>query len=217
MKDIEIIPKNEKQDFLHDDFLVLTADLTVPVISGLPKAALKRLNNFYESLLQEKLKYARKVLYPIAVKDYKNAVERGLSPQVYSLSMNYTVTLARLPSEKDTEETFSLYYDVYEYTGGAHGATVRYADNFSAATGYPLPSLIPRKKRGAALREITRQAVAQNASGQIPYFDKLSRNVRKYYRADQYYLTETGASVFYQLYTLAPYTAGVVTFNLQDL
>ena len=106
----------------------------------------------------------------------------------------------------------SLFYDIYEYTGGAHGNTVRYGDTWDLAGGWPVP--FPVKNRKAVLSTITAQAKDREAAQPGTFFPGVEKNVRRYFSPVQYYLAATGIAVFYQLYTIAPYVAGFIDFTV---
>ncbi len=204
----KITEKNVKNALMYDNVVVLEYDLSVPEIATTSKAAAKRINRFYDHLLAEKQRYAEKVLFKDAVKHYMLTKYEDYPFAPYNMTMKYTVTW-------NQDEKLSLYYDVYEFTGGAHGNTVRYADNFSLEDGYPLPPLIPRAARKKVIRECVRQAQEQQAAGQNYFFDNIRVNMTKYFDPEQSYLVSGGTAVFYQLYTIAPYVSGIVSFVVE--
>lgn len=112
----------------------------------------------------------------------------------------------------------SLYTDAYEFTGGAHGNTVRRGDTWEVATGTPrtLYSFFPGVKRPKQhiIEQILEEARKQNAGGEHLFFEEYETKIREQFDPNRFYLTEQGIAVFYPLYAISPYAEGVPTFFL---
>lgn len=112
----------------------------------------------------------------------------------------------------------SLYLDAYEYTGGAHGITVRQGDAWDLCSGFPRPlaSFFPPRSRWrrtvlCAMLEEGRRRVA---AGDTLYFDDWERTLVTGFDPCRFYLTREGIAVFYPLYTIAPYAEGIPVFTV---
>jgi hypothetical protein len=103
----------------------------------------------------------------------------------------------------------SLVILFYEYTGGAHGHTRQQALNYDFTTKRQLSLNDAVGRQGAVeiiLDEINRQ-IAADPEWYFPDVLPLS-----HLNEEDFYLTEAGLVVFYQLYEIAPYAAGIREF-----
>ena len=107
----------------------------------------------------------------------------------------------------------SLYTDQYEYTGGAHGNTVRSADTWllPQAERLTLGQLFPADNTYLVRVELAviDQIEAQNAAGTGAYFDNYRELVPQTFNPAQFYLTPEGLTVYFQQYDIAPYASGI--------
>ena len=115
-------------------------------------------------------------------------------------------------------DLFSLTVDAYEFTGGAHGHTVRRGDTWQVSSGMPrsLFSFFPDEKpvKRRILAEMIAQAQAMQESGEHLFFDDYQTLMREYFDPELFYLTPEDIAVFYPLYAIGPYVEGFVTFVL---
>lgn len=188
----------------HEGVSLVKVSISYPVISGLSSAAQNRINRYYTYASNRLLKRSEKEIYKFALETY-NAMGIGFTP--FSIAMAYTVT-------KNSDGVLSLYMDVYEYMGGAHGATTRYGDTWSLVSGYPvsISALFPK---GAKYKEMILSYVLEKAQGQTNgemYYEDYQRLIRKNFSEDNFHLTGEGLAVFYQEYSIAPYAAGIIVF-----
>ncbi|MDR1736595.1 MAG: hypothetical protein LBR85_06990 [Oscillospiraceae bacterium] len=136
-----IKPKNDCREFLHEGIPVMCADLTVPVISGIPPKAARRLNGYYEFMLRRNLKYAENILYPAARDAFSEALERGRLLPPHRLTLRYTVERAQWDGK---DGAVSISCELAKRAGDAR-TSLTYNDSFSAKDGLPL--LKPRKRK----------------------------------------------------------------------
>lgn len=163
---------------------------------------------YYERRAHAYFNYASHSLYAQAVQNYEYALVRGYPFHMFTAMTAYTVTL-------NCCGYLSLYTDTYEYTGGAHGNTVRKAETWRlcGARRVTLTRLFPGVNvRRVILREVYQQISEQIAQGNDVYFDDYQRGVVRYLSLRRFYLTPDGVVVYYPLYTIAPYSSGIVTF-----
>ncbi|HBQ63833.1 MAG TPA: hypothetical protein DD727_02690 [Clostridiales bacterium] len=66
--------------------------------------------------------------------------------------------------------------------------------------------------RRIILEEIRRQALLNIAQGNDIYFEDVEKNIIQYFDPKNYYLVPEGVAVYYPLYSLAPYAAGILVF-----
>lgn len=104
----------------------------------------------------------------------------------------------------------SLVQTFYTYTGGAHGMTLLDAVNLDLVNQkeLTLADIHPELERQKAviLAEINRQIAIDPSQYFMDYLPV------DYLNEDNFYLTEEGLVIFYQLYEIAPYASGIQEF-----
>jgi len=110
----------------------------------------------------------------------------------------------------------SLYFDQYEYAGGAHGLTLRYSDtwNLQKSKRIDLNELFPHKSnyKEYIIDLINQQIGIEIANGNNPYFENYSQLINENFKANSFYLTKEGVAIYFQQYDIAPYATGLPTF-----
>src|SRR5699024_9427960 len=88
----------------------------------------KNINNQIRMEVDEYFKYAANILYGQAVNVYKDSLKNDFPFHSFEADMRYTITY--------NDNCFlSLYTDIYEFTGGAHGNTVRTSNTWNLCSG----------------------------------------------------------------------------------
>ena len=114
----------------------------------------------------------------------------------------------------------SLYLSYYAYTGGAHGTHYDLAYNFDMASGQRMAlkdmfkedvdyvSLLNGEVQGQ-IDKIQKDFVEKNGEGWVPYmgFETIAED-------QHFYLTKDSLVIFFGLYEIAPYAAGIPTFEI---
>ncbi len=112
----------------------------------------------------------------------------------------------------------SLFFDQYEFTGGAHGNTVRCSDTWNLQRGCCLlmRDLFARTTnyRAYLIEHINKQIAEQMETDDSIYFDDYPCLTVRYFNERQFYLTPDGIVVYYQQYEIAPYSTGIPTFTI---
>jgi Protein of unknown function (DUF3298). len=164
---------------------------------------------YYERFTKKVSRYATTVMRKNAEKDYEYRMENGYPFNPYELRTDFIVTLNK-------DGILSLYTDVYEFTGGAHGNTLRYADIWYTGSGFPAiaSEFFPKGTNYKRLLTdfATKEAAAQIAAGTSMYFDDYPDLIKKSFSKDNIYLTPAGMALFYQQYEIAPYSEGIPVF-----
>lgn len=167
-----------------------------------------KISDFYRQTALNYYNYAMDKLYHTALDDYHERKNNRIPFHTYTAMMTYEVPL-------NLNGLLSITYDIYEFTGGAHGNTVKHADTWNMLSGNRLDLsdyFISPSYKSIIFHNITAQISDQIAQGNNYYFDNYQTNVFKYFNENNYYLTPDGFAFFYPLYTIAPYVAGIVTF-----
>lgn len=168
-------------------------------------------NEFYRSMAEEKRLYCRGNLYRDAV----NALGYSQSSQYpffpYEFDLDYKVTY-----NKDC--IVSLYFDQYEFTGGAHGQTVRTSQTWDFSTGQQLGLGDFFQNQTDYIQEILAW-IEYEIGGRLKtdpsaYFDDYHELIRSTFRENNFYITPQGIVIYYQHYDIAPYSSGLPEFLL---
>lgn len=168
-----------------------------------------KLNLYYSTKNTLFQRFDIKRLYQLAYEDYEASLKNGYPFRPYEVYRDFTVTY-----NKDC--IISMYFDTYEYTGGAHGTTVREADtwNLSTDTKVELSDLFvyPKNFEEYVTKNILQQIEENIKEGNNIYFDDFRQTVVEKFNKRDFYLTEEGIVIFYQLYDIGPYSSGIITF-----
>jgi hypothetical protein len=148
-------------------------------------------------------------LYQMAMVEYEYSVANNFPVRQFEDYVDFTVTY-------NENCVLSLYFDQYEYTGGAHGLTVRYSDtwNLQKSKRMDLNEIFPHKSdyREYVIDTINQQIAEEIATGNNPYFENYSQLVNENFKANNFYLTEEGVVIYFQQYDIAPYSTGLPEF-----
>lgn len=198
------------EELTYEGITMVTADFRYPIVSSEDSKADKRINNYYKHIAKTLMRKARNELLPAAVEEWHYASESGFPFRSFDTVMKYVVTY-------NTADILSLYYDVYEYTGGAHGITKRFGDSWRASTGWflELADFFPRGTNYKRLLIDNAIAIAtkQIAEGTHQYFDNYRKLMRKYFSQTKFYVLAGEIAIFYDQYAIAPGYEGTPVFE----
>ena len=200
------------EELTYEDIAMVSADFRYPIVSSDNKKANKRINSYYRHIARALLRRAKYELLPDAVDEWRFATENGYPFRPFEIVMKYTVT-------SNDDNVFSLFYDVYEYTGGAHGTTKRTGDTWVASTGWfmELSDFFPHGTNYKRLLTDNAIAIAadQIAAGTHQYFDNYPKLIKKYFSRSKYYITPQSVVIFYDQYAIAPGYEGTPVFDYE--
>lgn len=147
-------------------------------------------------------------LYQSAVEEYEYSEKNGFPIRMFEADVNYIITY-----NKDC--TLSLYFDRYEYNGGAHSRTIRFSDTWGIEDSHriPLEEIYPAYNLYIT-DIISGEITAQIKSGAGWYFDDYQKNVGQYFDPENFYLKPDGLAVYFQEYEIAPYSSGIPEFTI---
>ncbi|WP_276356895.1 stalk domain-containing protein [Cohnella caldifontis] len=179
----------------------LSLEVNYPVLSGLADPAVQdKINAFLKSEAESHASSGKFVLER-AVADMEGGPDEAIRP--VSFQGSYYVTY-------NENNRLSLYVDYYQYTGGAHGITVRVPYAFDLATGEKLTLQEAAGGNPGYVKiinaEISKQIKARNVPMLTP-FVTIKPN-------QPFYLTHEGLSIFFQQYEYTPYAAGIPEFRI---
>lgn len=110
----------------------------------------------------------------------------------------------------------SVYYDQYQFTGGAHGTTRRIARSWCAPLSRPLElrDFFPHNPQyllyiqNEVIRQISRQALNGNSA----CFENYETLVPQTLNPCNFYMTPDSLAIYFRQYDIAPYAAGIPVF-----
>lgn len=189
---------------------ILTLTLRCPHLTG-EGAGCRRINRFYERVSRLWRERWEGPLYQQAQAAAAADEAAGVPPRPWEARLDFTTTLLE-------GDLLSLYIDVYEFTGGAHGTTLRQGDTWQIPAGAPrtLSSFYPPRSRWRrqVLAQLHRQAARNIEGGETLYYEDWAQKLSACFDPDRFYLTPEGICLFYPLYTIAPYAEGIPVFQL---
>lgn len=206
-----ILVKNHvlSADMYYKNVLVLKYTINYPWFEDhLYSQQLTKINQQYATKAIAYQQYCEMSLYRSAVEEYEYSVKNGFPIRAYEAVVDYTVTF-------NQDCTLSLYFDQYEFTGGAHGNTIRHSDTWDIhdAHGIPLAEIYPSYKLYIT-NIISGEIAAQIKNGMNWYFDDYQKNVEQYFNPENFYLKPAGLVIYFQQYEIAPYASGIPEFTI---
>jgi len=205
-----ITMRKVKRAFSYDNKTMLTLSITFPeVILRHNTPAQNNINRHIQTQVNDFYRYASTDLYQQAIAYYKETQKNGFPFFHYDAVLQYTITYNR-------QCHLSMYRDQYEFTGGAHGNTIRASDTWNLTNGLTLQLsafFSPSQDFHAFLiKQILGQADQQMQQNPGIYFEDYQALIVQYFNEKSYYLTSSGVAIYYQQYEIAPYSTGIVVF-----
>jgi hypothetical protein len=209
---LDIIENVVKGELVYRDQKLLSYTLKYPQFVGDNfKVFLYKLNVYYKLKIDMYLKFNITKLFQMSIEDYKNSIANGYPVHLYEVVSEYTVTL-------NQDCVISLFFDKYEYTGGAHGMTIRTSDSWSLEKRkrMTLSDLFPEEfdYKKYITMEIIRQITNEIKEGNNVYFEDYAKLVNENLNINNFYLTPEGVVIYFQQYDIAPYSSGIRTFTI---
>lgn len=202
-----------KSEIKYRGEVILKYNIEYPqIIENMWKAGVQRFNKFnYANAILLK-KYAEGKLFEEAKETYEYNKENGYPIMVYELYYTFKVTY-------NTENIISIYSDKYVYTGGAHGITTRTSQNWDlrVARQIKLKELFPREPNYVSkiLTQINSKIAKDIENGNNIYFENYCCLTSENFNVNSYYLEDGKVVIYYQQYDIAPYSSGILTFEVK--
>ncbi|MBR0596668.1 DUF3298 and DUF4163 domain-containing protein [Sinanaerobacter chloroacetimidivorans] len=201
-----------ESEMYHNSVPVLHYTIQYPqFMNRYHQKALNRINTYYKKMALEYQLQFETVMYCEAVNQYEYSIANDFPFHMYEALLNFQVTY-----NKDC--VISLFFDIYRFTGGAHGNTIRFADTWNIENGYRIPLsqlFIPSLDyKEWLITMITKQIAYQMSQGENWYFEEYESLVRQYFNCNNFYLSPEGVMIFFQQYEIAPYASGIPVFTI---
>lgn len=197
---------NEQEDVL------LIRQSTLPVLETKDRPALERIDEFLKKEIQKDLEFIQKEGIRQAVEDY--AYHQGASlpynPHLYNLSYEIGI---------NDGTWFSILFIQDSYTGGAHPMTVWKSWTFQVDQGSVLGlEDVFRTDRSEAISiavDLVKESAEKKvAEGILTLYEDSSALMTTFFDPDDFYIAGENLRLYYQAYTIAPYAAGFVYFDI---
>ncbi len=202
-----------EEQMMHRGQRMLTYTIQYPeVSSAVFKATAVTINRYYRAKAELTRQRLRHSLYYQAVREFDTTKENPDIPfRPYEAFLACNITY-------NENCMMSLYFDAYQFTGGAHGNTTRTSDTWDLGCGRRV-TMARFFKPGAMYKGYVKSAVielirTQTESGDSMYFEEFETNVARYFNANNFYLVPEGLVIYYQQYQIAPYASGIPEFLL---
>lgn len=203
---VSVKTKTIEDELTYDGNVLITYKIEYPEFSGkIYLLTLKKINKYYLEKALEYKKHIEEELLPIAIEQYKDSIENNFPFRVFEALQVFSVTFNK-------SCVLSLYTDRYEYTGGAHGSTVRNSETWNLQRAGRV-SLSELYVCGGDFEEyLIDKIIRQIEKDPSIYFEDYNKLVRETFNKDSYYCTNDGVVVYFQQYDIAPYASGIREF-----
>ena len=179
----------------------IEVDLKIPVISYNNKITEKIMNDKIEKPIME----LKKIMEVEAKKNFDSKEERPFLK--YNITSDYEVTY-------NEDNILSIVVTLYNYTGGAHGNTEKTAYNFDLNTGKTGYLKDFFNEEDNYRKVILDEVRAQISKEPDKYFKDILNTLHGISYDQEFYLSNDGVVVYYDLYDIAPYVAGIPEFKI---
>lgn len=208
---LQVHEKILRNELYYNNVLMLTYTIRYPQFaSRWFQSAVRRMNLTYRTKALAFKKHCETELYRLAVEQYQYAVQNNFPFMPYEAVMVYSVTY-------NQNCALSLYFDQYEFTGGAHGNTVRDSATWNLNQGriMRLAEFFPANRNYRAY--IINMVIEQISRDPTNYFEDYKNLVAQYFNPNSFFLTPEGIIVYFQQYEIAPYATGIPMFTIPYL
>lgn len=182
----------------------LSFDLKYPEIEYVDKVVKDKINSSLKDQVLEFKQYIEDIYKEFISSTPKELVDSSASSEFRGMSdFEYEII----------DNILSIRLNLIQFTGGAHPMTYRRDFNFDLKTGNVLKlgdlfNEEGKKTYKDKVDSIIRNVIEENPDNYfVNEFKGIGDNV-------QYYLTKDNIVIFYQLYELAPYSAGIPEFKI---
>lgn len=207
---IEVNEKVLQQDMYYKNQVIMKYTIKYPQFKSLYlQTALDKINAFYRTRAKMYEKTNIMNLYQMAMVEYEYSVANNFPVRQFEAFTDYNVTY-------NQSCAISLYFDQYEYAGGAHGLTTRSSDSWNVLKSkkIELTDIFPHRSdvRDYMISNILEQIEQEIQTGDSPYFEDYKRLVNENFKLNNFYLTKEGVVLYFQQYDIAPYASGIPEF-----
>ncbi len=197
-----------KNELTYNGEILLTYRIEYPEFhSSCFQMCLNKVNRFYQNKAHAFQRHCEIELFPMAIEQYNEDRKNNYPIRAFDAVLVYEVTYL-------SACIISIYFDQYEYTGGAHGNTVRSSQTWNLQRC----ELIRLRQLFCCLPDykayILTAVEAQIKNEPDLYFEDYEELIAEAFNPCSFYCTPEGVVVYYQQYDIAPYASGIREFLL---
>ena len=193
-----------EKELFYEGTLVLKYYIEYPSIDNQGK-----FNSYNQKLANEIKERSENELYNQAVENYKYNKENNYPIMVYEVYVTYEITY-------NMYNIVSLYTDKYIFSGGAHGNTIRIAQNWDLYQNCMLELANLFRNNPYFILDILREIIRQISENKEIYFENACCLVIETFNPKNFYLTPNGIVVYFGQYDIAPYSSGIREFYVKN-
>lgn len=197
-----------KDDMKFNGVTVLKYNIEYPEFKSTHyQLSLALINKHYKFKALEYQKHCKNELYKSAVEQYKYDVANNFPIRVFEALVSFNSTY-------NSACIISNYFDQYEFTGGAHGNTIRSSQtwNLQSSSKLSLSQLMTCSPDYKAY--ILSQVKKQIQKDPSIYFEDYEKLIVETFNQNSFYCKPQGIVIYYQQYDIAPYSSGIREFLL---
>lgn len=213
-------------DFEQSSNVIEVSEFTEPSVSVESKTfkedflVYPQVTNMKNPNVQEKINTVFKTHIESSYKDYlklKDEMEKFKKEdkehcKEFPYSCEYSYNTRYEVKYNQDDKLSILFYDA-TYSGGAHGLEAVASFNFDTQTGeiYTLKDIISAESKFASLTKYVKKYMKEH---QDLFFDEEMLGDFAVNEQTQFYFTDSGIDLIFQLYDVAPYAAGHPTISI---
>lgn len=196
------------EEMKYEGVTVLNYRIEYPeFVSDNYQKTIKAVNQFYKGNALALQSNFRTKLYQMAVDQYLDDIKNGFPVRVFEALQTFAITYNQAC-------IISLYFDNYQYTGGAHGLTNRTSQTWNLRTGQMIKLRELYKCSANYKSYIKKKIIEQIKENPDIYFENYEELVEQTFNVNSFYCTPQGVVVYFQQYDIAPYASGIREFLL---
>lgn len=201
----------QEREWMVEGIPVLQASISLPTPTAPEGSVSRRIRRYYRLQCRSFLRYCEQFLLPQAAAEYRAALANSSPLPLFRAELSYCVTY-------NQNGLWSLYTQSREATLPGRTLLTRHGDTWDLAVGYPVPlsAFFPARSswKKQLLRCAAEEIQRQETAGLSAYRPDWRRRLRRSFNSRNYFLTDTGLSFFFPMYTLAPAVEGIPTFTV---
>lgn len=206
----EIEKKTIKGELKYKNTIILTYKIDYPqMIFSKYTYGKEVFNNYNKNKAIELEQYIKTDLYKNAKEVYEYNIANGYPVMVYEVISEYSITY-------NDAFIVSLYQDEYQFTGGAHGSTIRTSQNWNLRNAITIPLLYFFNNNPDyiidILKQINNDIKQQIEEGKNQYFENYCELTLNTFNSNSYYITPKAIAIYFGQYDIAPYSSGIPVF-----
>lgn len=197
-----------KKNMMYKGVIVLSFTIEYPQFSSsMMMPCLIKVNQYYKMKATQLQNNLETTMYQEAITDYQESLVNKYPFNLHEVILGYKITY-------NQNCAISLYFDQYQFTGGAHGQTTRTSDTWNLNDGklYQLSNFFSNDYKKDIIDIIDLDISNKIKNDQGYFFDDYKKLVIQSFNINNFYLTKEGIIIYFQQYDIAPYSSGIIEF-----